>query len=283
MQVLCFTSDSQEEVYYIDMPQKNTFIHFDIHCEKASPPSSSAPGILLQRLFKTEAQSNTKICDVESLPEDKTPSDDNGFSSFDDSTTSDGDSENGTRLDIPHKHTFVHFDLHRELPPTPTASAPGKLLSRLFATNGNHSAKTAVEEPHMERLPSVDSVFSSLADRSTTCDSDFEIDPKENSSALESDKVSETNSVSIADCDADWQAKLEEVHRSGQCTPCNYFFYKVDGCRHGSKCEFCHLCPKGEIKKRKKDKLRQMRRENHWRSTQPIGVRRNPENQRWVA
>jgi hypothetical protein len=50
-----------------------------------------------------------------------------------------------------------------------------------------------------------------------------------------------------------------EMHKHGQCTPCNYFWYKVDGCRQGSECSFCHLCPKGEIKKRKKDKLRELR------------------------
>ena len=31
------------------------------------------------------------------------------------------------------------------------------------------------------------------------------------------------------------------------------FLIKKDGCRWGADCEFCHLCPIGEVKKRKKE------------------------------
>ncbi|KAF4733364.1 hypothetical protein FOZ62_010763, partial [Perkinsus olseni] len=44
------------------------------------------------------------------------------------------------------------------------------------------------------------------------------------------------------------------LHASGTCKPCAWF-YHASGCRHGAQCEFCHLCPPGEIKRRKKEKL----------------------------
>lgn len=50
----------------------------------------------------------------------------------------------------------------------------------------------------------------------------------------------------------------EEKHFSGKCQPCVYFF-KPDSCRWGVECDFCHLCPEGEIRKRKKEKMRAMR------------------------
>lgn len=85
-----------------------------------------------------------------------------------------------------------------------------------------------------------------------------------------------------------------QAHKAGTCKPCAYFFAKADGCRWHNSCEFCcclsvcerprwsrrqrpsetirdhptpslgsgycvlhqgHLCPPGEIKKRKKQKI----------------------------
>jgi len=45
-------------------------------------------------------------------------------------------------------------------------------------------------------------------------------------------------------------------HAAGDCKPCAWF-HGPDGpnsCRHADDCEFCHLCPNGEIKRRKKVK-----------------------------
>mmetsp|Transcript_74207 Transcript_74207/g.206249 ORF Transcript_74207/g.206249 Transcript_74207/m.206249 type:complete len:176 (-) Transcript_74207:68-595(-) len=50
-------------------------------------------------------------------------------------------------------------------------------------------------------------------------------------------------------------------HLSGNCKPCAYYFQKEDGCRQGTSCPFCHMCPPGEFKKRKKNKLKLMRAE----------------------
>lgn len=50
----------------------------------------------------------------------------------------------------------------------------------------------------------------------------------------------------------------EELHFRKACSPCAYYF-KPDSCRLGAQCEFCHLCPRGEIKARKKLKARALR------------------------
>jgi len=41
-------------------------------------------------------------------------------------------------------------------------------------------------------------------------------------------------------------------HSTGSCKPCAWVW--KDGCRHAANCQYCHLCPPGELKRRKKDK-----------------------------
>jgi hypothetical protein len=48
------------------------------------------------------------------------------------------------------------------------------------------------------------------------------------------------------------------LHRLEQCRPCG-FFYKASGCHFESNCHYCHLCPEGELKSRKKAKLAMLR------------------------
>jgi hypothetical protein len=52
------------------------------------------------------------------------------------------------------------------------------------------------------------------------------------------------------------------VDEDGQplCTPCAWFF-KVSSCENGSNCRYCHLCPKGAVKERKKAKVARLRKE----------------------
>jgi hypothetical protein len=51
----------------------------------------------------------------------------------------------------------------------------------------------------------------------------------------------------------------ESAHNRGECKPCAYHLYKTDGCRWGNDCQFCHLCKRGELKKRKKERAKSMR------------------------
>jgi hypothetical protein len=56
-----------------------------------------------------------------------------------------------------------------------------------------------------------------------------------------------------------------EGHAIGQCVPCAYFWHKKDGCRLGENCKFCHLCNKGEVKKRKRELILQLKADGKYR------------------
>jgi hypothetical protein len=47
------------------------------------------------------------------------------------------------------------------------------------------------------------------------------------------------------------------AHDSGTCKPCAFLWkdLKKPGCQNGMECVFCHLCPPGEVKRRKKEKM----------------------------
>jgi hypothetical protein len=46
-------------------------------------------------------------------------------------------------------------------------------------------------------------------------------------------------------------------HSEGRCKPCAFLY---EGCANGIDCQFCHLCPPGELKRRKRMKLAARRR-----------------------
>jgi len=48
-------------------------------------------------------------------------------------------------------------------------------------------------------------------------------------------------------------AGMELTHSRKKCTPCAYYHHKVDGCRLGDACQFCHICPPGQLKIWKKE------------------------------
>ncbi|CAE7509214.1 GekBS024P [Symbiodinium necroappetens] len=49
-----------------------------------------------------------------------------------------------------------------------------------------------------------------------------------------------------------------DLHGSGNCRPCAWF-WKPTGCLNGEECRHCHMCPPGEVKSRKKNKLAMLR------------------------
>jgi hypothetical protein len=48
------------------------------------------------------------------------------------------------------------------------------------------------------------------------------------------------------------------LHGTGQCLPCAWA-WRPNGCKAGSSCNYCHLCPDGELKRRKKEKVAAIR------------------------
>jgi len=53
-------------------------------------------------------------------------------------------------------------------------------------------------------------------------------------------------------------SKGSATHGSGKCRPCAWF-WKPQGCQNDKDCGYCHLCPEGELKNRKKSKVAAMR------------------------
>lgn len=51
------------------------------------------------------------------------------------------------------------------------------------------------------------------------------------------------------------------LHGSGVCRPCAWY-WKPSGCQKESRCRFCHMCPEGEVKDRKKKKVATLRIES---------------------
>merc|ERR1712032_216846 len=49
-----------------------------------------------------------------------------------------------------------------------------------------------------------------------------------------------------------------ELHAAGKCRPCAWF-WKEQGCTNAQACGYCHLCPDGELRSRKKSKVAAMR------------------------
>ena len=48
------------------------------------------------------------------------------------------------------------------------------------------------------------------------------------------------------------------LHSTGQCKPCAWF-WKSRGCSNAVFCDYCHLCPPGALKERKKAKIAAIR------------------------
>jgi len=66
--------------------------------------------------------------------------------------------------------------------------------------------------------------------------------------------------ASVVDAAAATEGLLSQgsaLHGSRECTPCAWL-WKPQGCQNGASCGRCHLCPMGEVKRRKKAKLAAM-------------------------
>jgi hypothetical protein len=81
---------------------------------------------------------------------------------------------------------------------------------------------------------------------------DAALEPVPQSIQLEASPPSQANALSEA------QSQKQAQHNSGQCRPCAWF-WREKGCQNGDACGYCHLCPEGELKARKKNKITAMR------------------------
>jgi hypothetical protein len=64
---------------------------------------------------------------------------------------------------------------------------------------------------------------------------------------------------SMSDSESTTTSSVDQAqHSVGQCKPCAWF-WKKQGCRNGEACNYCHLCPQGELKSRKKARVIELR------------------------
>lgn len=67
-----------------------------------------------------------------------------------------------------------------------------------------------------------------------------------------------TSSVPAAAVQEPEEGQEKAKHGAGSCRPCAWFWKEV-GCSSGKDCEYCHVCPKGALKARKKVKRAMIR------------------------
>eukprot|EP00746_Dinoflagellata_sp_MGD_P160893 gnl/MRDRNA2_/MRDRNA2_87844_c0_seq1.p1 gnl/MRDRNA2_/MRDRNA2_87844_c0~~gnl/MRDRNA2_/MRDRNA2_87844_c0_seq1.p1 ORF type:complete len:283 (+),score=67.34 gnl/MRDRNA2_/MRDRNA2_87844_c0_seq1:82-930(+) len=60
-------------------------------------------------------------------------------------------------------------------------------------------------------------------------------------------------------------------HHLGTCKPCAFLWKDANGCQNGASCIFCHMCPPGEVKQRKKQKLAMRKMVKQFRKAQMTG------------
>lgn len=108
----------------------------------------------------------------------------------------------------------------------------------------------------LKALPHVDS------DGGSTTEGCRSADPAEGDSACAGSEDSASEQACVEDPDPSLPSRGSALHSSGCCEPCAWF-WKPQGCENGSLCCRCHLCPEGEVKKRKKEKLAAMRTATH--------------------
>eukprot|EP00428_Durinskia_dybowskii_P052371 CAMPEP_0170319752 /NCGR_PEP_ID=MMETSP0116_2-20130129/60594_1 /TAXON_ID=400756 /ORGANISM="Durinskia baltica, Strain CSIRO CS-38" /LENGTH=460 /DNA_ID=CAMNT_0010572491 /DNA_START=51 /DNA_END=1433 /DNA_ORIENTATION=+ len=151
-----------------------------------------------------------------------------------------------TGVEIPIKHTFIHYSE----PPCevvegpPVYSAPGIML---HPQAGSTSAAAAAAEASAVAAAAAAVIGAP-------------------SSAAAAVVAAAAAAIALpggaaADGTAAGSSAGNEAHLRGECKPCSYFWYKADGCRNGYDCAFCHLCEKGENKKRKKERIRALKAE----------------------
>lgn len=113
-----------------------------------------------------------------------------------------------------------------------------------------------------EFLPAKTSFMPVPSDASTTVSADEDHSLTTPPSGLSDDEgeaqkdTSATLKISLTDTLGLWSVG-SAAHETGTCKPCAFLWKdpKQPGCQNGRQCVFCHLCPPGEVKARKKQKM----------------------------
>lgn len=141
------------------------------------------------------------------------------------------------------------------LSPTSSGAATGKSQKNVLdepeaVPQKNTFIHYSDPETQFSRLPAMYSAPSAFLRRDLHSSDNLEV-PKDPSPKQDTEGEKTPNSPQ--------SPEMLSAHERGECKPCSYFWYKEDGCRNGNECAFCHLCEKGESKKRKKERIRQLK------------------------
>eukprot|EP00397_Hematodinium_sp_SG-2012_P038723 GEMP01042168.1.p1 GENE.GEMP01042168.1~~GEMP01042168.1.p1 ORF type:complete len:333 (-),score=65.80 GEMP01042168.1:749-1747(-) len=64
------------------------------------------------------------------------------------------------------------------------------------------------------------------------------------------------------------------AHIAGKCRPCA-FFHRTQGCQNANSCAFCHFCPPGELKRRRKDQASALKPGHYYNKPESVGYYRS--------
>jgi hypothetical protein len=164
------------------------------------------------------------------------------------STNAECDADQILLAKVPVKNTFVQFPLCEPLCEPPTKTAPGALMLQRFKIKRNQVAAIGV------------------VSEQTTCSqlaTTRRLPPTDGNSPPPASCVTDSRDLLCSERQSEDEIAVfgngSQAHALRQCVPCAYFWYKKDGCRKADTCPFCHLCGKGEIKRRKRERLQQLK------------------------
>jgi len=139
--------------------------------------------------------------------------------------------------------TCTNKNVHRLPSRTPSPSCRSRCLSEVSAAAESlltqEAPITGTSTPDLNECSEDSNAFQDFVVKNTFYHCDV----------IENTKLSRSSSAPDILLSGAFMTMLE-MHEQGKCSPCAYFYGKTDGCRQGSSCTYCHLCPPGEVKKR---------------------------------
>jgi len=134
-------------------------------------------------------------------------------------------------------------------------------------------AEPSFVEPFSSNASTTDEDQALTTPPSGLSDDEFEAPLQDKSATL---KISLTDTLGL------WSIG-SAAHETGECKPCAFLWkdLKKPGCQNGQGCTFCHLCPPGEVKRRKKEKMfmRKVAKNLHYADQYAMGFEPHFESQ----
>jgi len=123
--------------------------------------------------------------------------------------------------------------------------------------------------------------FSSDQDSTTGAGSSSE--PEATTSSSEHGEIPAVSKASAKakNCQEGPPAGKGDLHSAGRCRPCAWF-WKPIGCQSEQDCKYCHLCPEGEIKNRKKSKAMMLRMGLDATPTSDLAPEQQQQQAKWA-